>query len=94
MPLYEFRCDRCGEFDAWRAIAQLDKLMHCPTCQGVATRIFSLPNINLNVGSFSSRKGEAEEPKLIKRSGEPEKPRYQSQQGGRPWAISHTPPIS
>lgn len=62
MPLYEYRCDRCGEFEAWRAIAELDASMHCPTCQGVAKRIFSPPNINLNVGSFQARKGEAKEP--------------------------------
>jgi putative FmdB family regulatory protein len=92
MPLYEYRCDRCGEFDAWRTIAELDASMHCPTCQDVAKRIFSPPNINLNVGSFQTRKGEAKEPKLVTREREPDKPRYQSQAGGRPWAISHTPP--
>jgi putative FmdB family regulatory protein len=92
MPLYEYRCDRCGEFDAWRTIAELDASMHCPLCERVAKRIFSPPNINLNVGSFQARKGEPKEPKLVTRAREPDRPRYQSQAGGRPWAISHTPP--
>jgi putative FmdB family regulatory protein len=92
MPLYDYRCDSCGEFEAWRAIAELNEPMHCPSCQEVAKRVFSPPNINLNVGSFSSQKGNAKEPTLIKRDREPEKPKHQTAQSGRPWMISHAPP--
>jgi putative FmdB family regulatory protein len=91
MPLYEFRCDSCGEFEAWRTIAELSEPMQCPSCEGVAKRIFSPPNINLNVGSFQAKQGNVREPKLVKREREPEKPKYQSPQSGRPWMIGHSP---
>lgn len=91
MPLYEFRCDLCGEFEAWRTLSELNELMHCPECAEVAARIFSPPNINLNVGSFAAKKGETKEPKLVKQEREPQKPKYQSPQSGRPWMVSHSP---
>jgi putative FmdB family regulatory protein len=99
MPLYEFRCEACGEFEAWRTIAELSQPVSCPSCNSVAKRIFSPPNINLNVGSLQVRKGNGNEPKLVNRDSlreryadrEPEKPKYQSTQSGRPWAISHSP---
>ena len=91
MPLYEYRCDTCGEFEAWRAIAELGTPMYCPECQAVGKRIFSPPNISLNSGSLASKRGESTEPRLVKRE-EPAAPRYQSSSGGRPWMIGHAPP--
>lgn len=93
MPLYEFRCQSCGEFEAWRALAELDNPVYCPSCNEVARRIFSPPNINLNSGSFSASGKIAKEPQLVKRQQiEPAKPRYQSANSGRPWMVSHAPP--
>ena len=87
MPLYEFRCDSCGDFEAWRTLAEYSNPMHCPTCDLVARRIFSPPSVNLNSGSLPRGK----EPRMIKRSPDPvpAKQRYNQQQGGRPWMISH-----
>ena len=85
MPLYEYRCPTCGEFEAWRTLAQLESLMHCPTCEAVAQKIFSPPNVNL---SGSLLKGHASpEPRIVKRR-EATLPKYQ-RSGSRPWMISH-----
>jgi putative FmdB family regulatory protein len=86
MPLYEFRCLDCGEFDVWRSIAEVRLPLHCPTCQQPAKRIFSAPAITLNVGQFSSGNPE---PRIVQRVREPEKPRYAGSSAGRPWMINH-----
>lgn len=91
MPLYEYKCDRCGIFEQWRRIAEVGTPMLCPTCEAVARRIFSAPSVNLNSGSWQQRTGEAKEPRVVKPSHdkEPATPRYSQQQNGRPWMISH-----
>ena len=93
MPLYEYRCDRCGEFEAWRSLADYNAPMNCPNCEGTAQKIFSVPNINLNSGSLSSlARSQSSEPRLIKQKPkEATKPRYQSSNSNRPWMVSHAP---
>ncbi len=89
MPLYEYRCESCGDFEAWRRMAELEKPMGCPECGAIAQRLFSPPSVNLNSGSVRISKGE---PRLVESQKEPSKPRYQSANSGRPWMISHAPP--
>lgn len=92
MPLYEFKCKACGEFEAWRKIAEITTPMHCPTCSEVAVRVFSPPSINLNQGSLSAIAPSSKEPRIVKRQEqEPSQPRYQGARGGRPWMIGHAP---
>ena len=83
MPLYDYRCPVCGPFEKWRRLDELDQPV---ICHGPAQRIFSPPMI-LNSGSLPTPKGE---PRWVK-SGErePTPPRHYSQQGRRPWMISH-----
>lgn len=94
MPLYEYRCNNCGEFEAWRSMAKYNAPLDCPQCNQVAIKIFSAPNINLNSGSLSAiASGSTSEPRLVKQEPtEPIKPRYQSSTGNRPWMVSHAPP--
>ena len=93
MPLYEYRCEPCGEFEAWRSMAEYDAPMSCPECSQAAVKIFSAPNINLNSGSFSRiARSQSSEPRLVKREQrEPAKPRYQASTSNRPWMVSHSP---
>lgn len=94
MPLYEYRCDDCGEFEAWQSLANYKAPTPCPECDAIAIKIFSVPNVNLNSGSFSAiDKINSAEPRLVKRKQqEPTKPRYQStQSASRPWMVSHAP---
>ena len=93
MPLYEYRCNPCGEFEAWRTMAQYNAPIACPQCNQAAVKIFSAPNINLNSGSLSAiAKSASSEPRLVKQQPkESTKPRYHST-GDRPWMVSHAPP--
>jgi putative FmdB family regulatory protein len=57
MPTYDYRCERCGPFQAFRAIAQRDTAL-CPGCgsssarAGVSTPYASMTNAG-NAGSGS-----------------------------------------
>lgn len=91
MPLYEYKCTSCGEFEAWRTLAELEQPMSCPKCTMVAKRLFSPPMVNLNSVRFN-KSSKNPEPKLIKQEKEPEPPRVQNAKTARPWMISHTLP--
>jgi putative FmdB family regulatory protein len=92
MPLYEYRCNPCGEFETWRSLSEYNAPINCPECDRVATKIFSPPNINLNSGSLSAIASNSE-PKLVKKElKEATKPRYQNSTTSRPWMVSHAPP--
>ena len=93
MPLYEYRCNPCGEFEAWRSMSEYNAPIDCPQCNRTATKVFSAPNINLNSGSLSAiARSRSSEPRLVKQEArEPAKPRYQSSTGNRPWMVSHVP---
>ena len=93
MPLYDYRCETCGDFEAWRKLADLDTPMVCPTCNAAVQRLFSPPNVNLNSGSFSAIGGRpSKQPRVVKQEAkEPSPSRAQSARGSRPWMISHSP---
>ncbi|ELS05463.1 putative regulatory protein, FmdB family [Xenococcus sp. PCC 7305] len=95
MPLYEYRCNPCGEFEVWRSLAEYNAPMNCPDCDQVAQKMVSAPSINLNSGSLSAiARSQSSEPRLVKSKHlEPTKPRYQSSTGSRPWMVSHGPPL-
>lgn len=86
MPLYEYKCQSCGIFDQWRPLAESDQVAHCPACEKPSCRIFSPPML---LTSSFRLKQEVREPKLVKRDGELEKPRFKTHPEGRPWMISH-----
>ncbi|WP_404788826.1 FmdB family zinc ribbon protein [Altericista sp. CCNU0014] len=88
MPLYEFRCDDCGVFDAWRAIAERSTPASCPSCEEPSRRIFSAPALQLS-GALRV-KGENLEPQLVKREVDPAaRTKARTHSGGRPWMIGH-----
>ena len=89
MPLYEFSCPTCGEFDAWLKIAELSNPVYCKQCEGVSRRLYSAPNINLNSGRFSTIGKRGKEPQLVQKEKlQPNKPTV-NRPTGRPWMISH-----
>lgn len=96
MPLYEYRCNPCAEeFEVWRRLAEYNAPMNCPSCNVIAQKIISAPNINLNSGSLSAiARSQPAEPRLVKQQRqEPTKPRYQNSTTSRPWMVSHGPPL-
>ncbi|WP_448616741.1 FmdB family zinc ribbon protein [Modestobacter sp. URMC 112] len=42
MPLYEFRCARCGPFDVHRAMQDASATAPCPSCRQPATRSYAV----------------------------------------------------
>ena len=46
MPIYEYRCENCGTFEATQRIT--DKpLRRCPTCKGKVTKLISTTSFHL-----------------------------------------------
>ncbi len=43
MPLYDFVCEGCGAFEAWRPVD--DPGATCPSCSGAARRVYSVPRV-------------------------------------------------
>ena len=43
MPLYDFVCEGCGPFEQWRPVS--DPGARCPSCSGVARRVYSAPGV-------------------------------------------------
>jgi putative FmdB family regulatory protein len=87
MPLYDFKCETCGNFEKWRSLAEADTPVLCPTCETVAKRIFSPPMIL--TGKLRLKGQENQEPQVVKRSEEPKPQRNREHRGGRPWMIGH-----
>ena len=42
MPLYEFRCSRCGPFDLQRPMREATHAASCPTCTRTAPRSYAV----------------------------------------------------
>lgn len=45
MPMYDFRCPDCGEFEALVPISELDQGQSCPDCGQAARRLVSVPRL-------------------------------------------------
>lgn len=45
MPMYDFRCPVCGDFEALVAVSQLDQTKHCPDCGRTVRRLVSMPRL-------------------------------------------------
>jgi len=43
MPLYDYRCDQCGNFRAFRPMAQSGADHLCPNCGERSERVLSAP---------------------------------------------------
>ena len=46
MPIYEYRCKKCGEFEATQRITDAP-LTRCPTCRGKVTKLMSSTSFQL-----------------------------------------------
>ena len=40
MPIYEYRCSKCGDFDVMQKITE-KPLRKCPTCKGKVSKLMS-----------------------------------------------------
>lgn len=46
MPIYEYRCRKCGEFEVTQRITE-PALARCPTCRGKVTKLISNTSFQL-----------------------------------------------
>jgi len=46
MPIYEYRCPKCGDFDQMQKITE-NPLKKCPTCKAKVTKLISNPAFHL-----------------------------------------------
>lgn len=88
MPLYDYRCKNCGNFEKWLQLADLDSPVRCSSCQQVTIRLISAPNISLNIGRFPQPD---QTPQVVTRQKSAPPLRLQQAKAGRPWMVSHSP---
>src|SRR5262245_10507862 len=46
MPIYEYRCPQCGDFDVMQKITE-KPLRKCPTCKGKVSKLLSNTSFHL-----------------------------------------------
>jgi len=61
MPIYEYRCAKCGDFDVTQKITE-KPLKKCPTCKGKVAKLISSPAFHLKgsgwyVTDYAGKKG-------------------------------------
>ncbi|HEC75408.1 MAG TPA: zinc ribbon domain-containing protein [Methylophaga aminisulfidivorans] len=54
MPIYDYRCEQCGEFSALRKMSESSLPCTCESCGEQAPRIISAPNLALMNGNTRS----------------------------------------
>lgn len=71
MPIYEFRCTQCGDFEATHPMSTVPKNQPCPLCGGDARKLFSAANLStLNsprAGAIARAARSAEAPNVVSR---------------------------
>ena len=73
MPLYDYSCEHCGPFRAWRRMSECTAASECPECGDPAARAPSAPfladmNPNSRIAHQRNEKS-AHEPQVASRSG-------------------------
>lgn len=53
MPIYEYACPKCGDFEHRQSISE-DPLKRCPTCKSKVTKIISSSAFQLKGGGWYS----------------------------------------
>ena len=65
MPIYEYRCRKCGEFEVTQRITE-PPLARCPTCRGKVTKLISNTSFHLKgsgwyVTDYGRKEGKGKE---------------------------------
>lgn len=72
MPIYDYRCDTCGDFEAWGRMSESSAPAQCEICGSYGARIITAPSLAI-LGSSQRMAHErneksAHEPKFTRRS--------------------------
>jgi len=69
MPVYEYRCPRCGPFEVGQAMGTAAPSRPCAACGADATRRYSPPNVNRTPAALAAALVQAEksrdEPEVV-----------------------------
>jgi putative FmdB family regulatory protein len=98
MPIYEYRCPRCGLFSELVKMSHASAPASCPTCQAMAQRVISIPRLTTlsraQRTAWERNEKSAHEPQRASRNsccaspaGCAHKPR--APQIKRPWMLGH-----
>lgn len=72
MPIYDYRCDTCGNFEAWGKMSESSAPAQCDLCGGYGERIITAPSLAiLGAGQRSAHERNeksAHEPRTTRRS--------------------------
>lgn len=72
MPLYDYRCDDCGDFRNWRPMSESGDSIPCPSCELIVGRAVTAPSLALmpNNNRIAHRRNEksADQPDVVTRS--------------------------
>jgi putative FmdB family regulatory protein len=90
MPLYEFDCKTCGNFEKFRTMSEASKPMLCPTCQTEAKRIYSVAGLILTPKALRTRIDKSAEPQIVNRAEIKHSHTHKHHHHhSRPWMIGH-----
>jgi putative FmdB family regulatory protein len=91
VPIYAFSCGQCGPFEVTRGMAQAAAPISCPSCGGVARRLFTPPALALLSkpvrGLLDLEQKSAHEPAVV--SEKTGRPRPHTHEPTPPWMLSH-----
>jgi putative FmdB family regulatory protein len=98
MPLYEYRCERCGVFESMRSMTQSAEPAGCPECRQPSARILSAVRgaqlAATEVRARERNERSQHEPRVVQKpqraARDPSaRPQLQRAHGSRPWALEH-----
>lgn len=73
MPIYDYRCDTCGDFEAWGKMSDSSAPAQCAVCGGLGDRIITAPSLAIlganQRNAHERNEKSAHEPKFSRRSG-------------------------
>lgn len=65
MPLYDYRCENCGDFREFLPMVESGTMRACPVCHAPSQRVFSAPFLagrNLAIGNERPHNGQTRVP--------------------------------
>jgi len=72
MPLYDYECRTCGEFQEWRSMSEWEAAAPCPSCSVPASRLVAAPMLAVlssnNRIAHERNERSAHEPKVVRRA--------------------------
>ncbi|WP_188881069.1 FmdB family zinc ribbon protein [Alicyclobacillus cellulosilyticus] len=91
MPVYEFWCERCGEFAKQMPMREASSTATCPSCGQSATRIFSNIAICAVSGAVRRKEEQGEVPKVMTRDEWRAQTAHEHRHRhpARPWQLGH-----